>query len=169
VTRRPHNREGSLDISLGSTHIAVDLAEHTQGRSLEVILDHPAARVDLGAQGFSDAPDLSETPHSDGIDWVLNNAFKNYQKGFDPERWFDIRKPLRSQYAYGEPCSAPEKGNPHSMVPGDALVDENGSPLRVFWDTPREDLIRQVEKNLPEPGGGLGLPAKWSKKRRRKS
>lgn len=169
MSRRSHNAEDPLEIVLGSTPISVEVGEELQGRSLEVVLDHPAARVDLESQGVSQEPELSGVPHSDGIDWVLNNAFKDYQVGMEPKKWFKIGKSLRARYDYGEPSTLPDDAAPHSMLPGDDLVDEKGKPLRCFWDSPMDDLIRQVEKAPPDPGGGLGLSPKWTTKKKKRS
>lgn len=140
-----HPRE-PLDVDFERTAVSAEVGEALQGQALDVVLDHPAARVDLADEAESATPTLSGVPHSDGIDWTLNNAFKDYQSGLGIEKWVTPRAPLRLRYDYGEPGNQPTPESPHTMLPGgDALVDENGNPIRWLWDTPLADQIREVE------------------------
>lgn len=72
--------------------------------------------------------------------WSMNEIWKHAHLEL---AFFQKSGPLRHRYDYGEPAGFPVQGKPHSTIPGDWEVTEDGKIVSYMSQRPGQSAVRQ--------------------------
>lgn len=109
---------------------------HLTGYSNNALLDDEAEALDVEFE-----------PVCPKNGWSMNEIWKHAYISPPPGFWImEDSGPLRRAYDYGEPAGYPTPKDPHSTIPGDWAVTEDGRIVSYRAQQPGRSQVRKKEE-----------------------